>query len=107
LAASDANRRRQLKLSEGAQHHGRVDQDRHAVAVGAVDRDALIAPAPADDPVRIGKEVAKAVGVLRAIGALTAETEREGRVDPRMIRNTPPPGPLALSPGPEPGESRR
>jgi glyoxylase-like metal-dependent hydrolase (beta-lactamase superfamily II) len=43
------------------------------VVYGAADWDALIAPAPADDPARIGMEAAKAAGVLRAIDATTVE----------------------------------
>jgi glyoxylase-like metal-dependent hydrolase (beta-lactamase superfamily II) len=43
------------------------------VVYGAADWDALIAPAPADDPARIGMEAAKAAGSLRAIDATTVE----------------------------------
>jgi glyoxylase-like metal-dependent hydrolase (beta-lactamase superfamily II) len=43
------------------------------VVYGAADWDALIAPASADDPARIGMEAAKAAGVLRAIDATTVE----------------------------------
>jgi glyoxylase-like metal-dependent hydrolase (beta-lactamase superfamily II) len=37
------------------------------VVYGEADWDALIAPAPADDPGRVGLEAAKAAGILRAI----------------------------------------
>jgi glyoxylase-like metal-dependent hydrolase (beta-lactamase superfamily II) len=43
------------------------------VVYGAADWDALIAPASADDPARIGMEAAKAAGVLRGIDAPTVE----------------------------------
>jgi len=43
------------------------------VVYGAADWDALIAPASADDPGRIGMEAAKAAGVLRGIDAPTVE----------------------------------
>ena len=43
------------------------------VVYGAADWDALIGPASADDPARMGMEAAKAAGVLRGIDATTVE----------------------------------
>ncbi|WP_210583376.1 MBL fold metallo-hydrolase [Streptomyces sp. GESEQ-35] len=43
------------------------------IVYGAADWDALIAPAPAEDPARVGMEAAKSAGVLRAIDAPTVE----------------------------------